>query len=143
MSERVARSRDAWRLAILDYEQLFQALRFNRVQGLAPGFGTVLNTGVPFTTLHGGVRYGFGDQRVTGFVGLRRDAPTSRLEISAFRDMDDVEPWMDGTTLGNSLKALFAGHDDADYYFRQGGEVVFEGRLGEFRDVRGRIAVER
>ena len=49
------------------YERLSDALRYDRVQGLSLGIGyRVRMPGVNFTTLHGTVRYGLSDERVTG-----------------------------------------------------------------------------
>ena len=49
------------------YERLTDAFRYDRVQGISFGLGyRVRVPGLAFTNLHGTVRYGFSDERVTG-----------------------------------------------------------------------------
>ncbi len=51
--------------------------------------------------------------------------PGGRLDIAAFRDVREVEPWISGLGFGSSLNAILAGNDDADYYLATGGGVSF------------------
>ena len=107
------------------FESFSDLFRFNRVQGVSLGGGYQIRPGAPFTTLIGAVRFGLSDQRVTGSLTWRRDAPGGRLDIAAFRDVREVEPWTSGLGFGNSLNAILAGNDDADYYLATGGGVSF------------------
>ena len=109
----------------VDFESFADLFRFNRVQGASLGSGYKIRPGAGFTTLIGAVRYGLSDGRVTGSLTWRRDAPGGRLDIAAFRHVGEVEPWTSGLGFGNSLNAIFAGNDDADYYLATGGGVSF------------------
>lgn len=108
------------------FERFSDIYRFNRVQGNSVGAGYQIRPGPRFTTLHGTARYGFSDKRPTGSLTWRRDAPGGRLDFSAFRDVREVEPWTRGGGFGNSLNAIFAGNDDADYYLALGGGISFQ-----------------
>ncbi len=119
----------------VDWRQAAQTIRFNRVQGLSLGFGYEWRPGPAFTTVHMAGRFGFGDLRPLGELTWRRDAPAGRFELHGFRRMADVEPWTDGLTIGNSLKALFLGHDDADYYLALGGGLSYSWQMGFLRDI--------
>lgn len=107
------------------FESFSDLFRFNRVQGVSLGGGYQIRPGAAFTTLIGAARFGLSDRRVTGSLTWRRDAPGGRLDIAAFRDVREVEPWTSGLGFGNSLNAIFSGNDDADYYLAAGGGVSF------------------
>lgn len=107
----------------LAWDRLADVARFNRVQGLSLGLGGEFRPGPAFTTLRGSARFGLADRRLTGALRWFRDAPGGALELSAFREVREAEPWTTGQGLGNSLNALFAGHDDADYHLALGGGV--------------------
>ena len=72
-------------------------------------------------------RFSFGDERLTGSVMLRRDAPRGRMDIEAFHALRYAEPWTRGTPIGRSLQAVISGHDDADYHLALGGGIRFSG----------------
>ena len=104
------------------YERMSDLFRYDRVQGLSFGLGyRVRAPGLRFTNLYGTVRYGLSDDRVTGRLSLVRDAPGGRLTLSGYRDIVDVDPFGSGRTIGNTLNALFAAHDNADYVLAEGG----------------------
>jgi hypothetical protein len=104
--------------------------RFNRVQGVSLGSAYALETGAPYLRLIGQTRYGFKDGRMLWGLTARRDAPRGLLELEVSRRMADVDPRSTGTSLGNSLSALFAGHDDADYMLVTGVRVTDTRPLG-------------
>jgi hypothetical protein len=106
-------------------ESFADVFRFNRVQGVSLGGGYQILAGPKFTSLIGRGRYSFADKRLTGTVTLRRDAPGGRLDVMAFREVREVEPWTTGLGFGSSLNAIFAGNDDADYYLALGGGLRF------------------
>ena len=110
----------------LAWAELADIVRFNRVQGVSFGGGVALRPGVPFTSVLLGARFGTADQRVTGHAMWQRDAPPGRFEATVSRRIAEVEPWTGGQSVGNSVNAVFAGHDDADYYLRSGGDVAWE-----------------
>lgn len=132
------------RFANEKWRHAYELLRYNRVQGPALGGGFDFPLWPAFTTLRLEARYGFGDQQLVGAGSWRRDAPAGFLDITAYRAVQDVESWTDGTGLGNSLKALALGHDDADYYLAAfGAGVSYRSRTGWFRDGRVELAYER
>ena len=110
---------------LLAWESFSDLFRYNRVQGPSLGVGYQLRPGPAFTTLNGRLNVGLSDRRVTGSVWWRRDAPGGRLEFEAFRKVREAEPWTRGLGFGNSMNAVFAGHDDADYLLALGGGVTF------------------
>ena len=108
------------------YERLADALQYNRVQGLSLGLGYRVRLPVSFTNLYGTVRYGFSDERVTGRLAAVRDAPAGRLTVAGWRDLASTDPFAPGRTFGNTLNALFTGHDDADWQLTTGGGLTWE-----------------
>ncbi|HEX6645063.1 MAG TPA: BamA/TamA family outer membrane protein [Gemmatimonadales bacterium] len=108
------------------YQNAGDALQYNRVQGLSLGVGgRVRVPGSDFTDLFATARYGLSDERVTGRLAVVRDAPGGRLALSAYRDISDVDPFSPGKTLANSFNAIFAAHDDGDYYLATGGSLGY------------------
>ncbi|MBA3344457.1 MAG: hypothetical protein H0T44_04010 [Gemmatimonadales bacterium] len=126
------------------YERASDVLRYDRVQGLSLGVGyRVRAPGVRFTGLYGTVRYGLSDERVTGRLTVLRDAPGGRLALSGYREIADVDPFSPGHGIGNTLNALFAAHDNADYALVHGGSAGFETSLGTGLDLGLGARVER
>ncbi len=128
---------------LLDLGQALQAFQYNRVQGPSLGGGYTLYPDIAFTTLHATARFGFGDLRPMASLVWRRDAPRGRLDFEAFHALRYAEPWTVGTPIGNSLKALFSGHDDADYHLALGAGVAYAGYQGVLRDVELGVRFER
>lgn len=108
------------------FERITDAFRYNRVQGLSLGFGYRLRMPVDFTDMFGTLRYGFSDQRLTGRLAVVRDAPSGRLTIAGYRQLDDTDPFVSAGNLAHSVNALFTAHDDADWYLTQGATVELE-----------------
>jgi hypothetical protein len=128
----------------IGYERLTDAFRYDRVQGLSLGAGyRVRVPGLRFTDLYGAVRYGFSDERVTGRLTLRRDAPGGRVALSGYRDLGEVDPFSLGHGIGNSLNALFAAHDNADYAEVHGGSLAYETSVATGLDLGIGARVER
>ena len=112
------------------YERLTDAFRYDRVQGISLGLGYRIRApGLAFTNLHGTVRYGFSDERVTGRLSLIRDAPEGRLTVSGYRDVMTVDPFAPAPGFGNSFNALFVAHDDGDYALMHGASAQYETSL--------------
>ncbi len=125
------------------YERLSDALRYDRVQGLSLGLGyRVRVPGVDFTGLHGTVRYGLSDDRVTGRLTVLRDAPGGRFALSGYREIFDLDPFAPGHGFGNTLDALFAGHDNGDYSLVHGGSLGYETSLAGALDLGIGISVQ-
>lgn len=109
------------------YQNVGDAIQYNRVQGLSLGVG--YRERVPhtdFSDLFATLRYGFSDERVTGRLSLVRDAPGGRFVFGAWRDLTDADPFSPGRTLANTASALFTGHDYGDYYLATGGGLSFQ-----------------
>lgn len=124
------------------WERFSDLWRFNRVQGASVGAGFRLQPGA-FTSVLGAGRFGFSDHRVTGSLIVRRDAPGGRLDLGAWRDVREAEPWTSGLGMGNSFNALWAGHDDADYHLALGGGVGYAANHGALRDLELSAAFEQ
>lgn len=127
----------------VDWARVGEVARFNRVQGLSLGLGLTARPGAAFTRLDGWARFGLADERLTGGLAWRRDAPAGMLEVRAQRDVREAEPWTRGTGLGNTLNAVLAGHDDADYYLGLGGAVAYRPYHGLLEDVEVTLGFER
>jgi hypothetical protein len=127
----------------LDWERLADVARFNRVQGLSLGAGVKLRPGLAFTTLEGSARFGLADERPTGGLTWRRDAPDGAFTVQAYRAVHEAEPWTRGQSVGNSLNATFAGHDDADYHLALGGAIGYLPYHGLLEDVDLLVGFER
>jgi hypothetical protein len=114
----------------IGYEQLTDALRYDRVQGLSLGLGyRVSLPGVGFTDLYGTARYGLSDDRITGRISVIRDAPDGRLVASGYRDVLNVDPFAPAHSFGNTLNAILVAHDDGDYAVVHGGTLSYEASL--------------
>ncbi|NIM48829.1 MAG: hypothetical protein GTN62_03480 [Gemmatimonadales bacterium] len=127
----------------LAWEEVAEIVRFNRVQGLSFGVGYEFRPRISFTTVQLSGRFGLSDLRPTGAVTWRRDGPHGRLDVRAFREVTETEPWTRGQGIGNSLNALFTGHDDADYYLASGGGLSYTFNHGLLRDVDLGVSLER
>lgn len=113
------------------WERIVDAVRYNRVQGAAPGLGYQWQLpGDGFTALRADARFGLSDRRLTGDLTITREAPGARWSLAGYRDMRSNDPFGRGNGFGNSLNAMFAGHDDADYHLAHGARLTREGAVG-------------
>ncbi len=125
------------------WERIPEMVRYNRVEGAAPGFGYMWQLPADrFTTLRVDGRFGFADQRVMAGLTLVREAPGARWTLRGLRDVASNDPFGRGNAFGNSLNALFAGHDDADYHLVHGGSLRREGSLGTGLELTTTLRVE-
>ncbi len=130
----------------VSFEKPSDPLRYDRVQGWSFGFGYRLRVpAIEFAGVQGTIRYGISDERVSGRLSFVRDAPTGRLAVSGYRDVVDVDPISRGQTVGNTLNAIFAAHDNADYMLATGGSASFATSLatGWELAVSGRVERQR
>jgi hypothetical protein len=127
-SEQLPASAVSQRRLAVDWQRALGAFGFNRVQGVSLGWGLVWQTGAPFLAVHPAARLSAGDRRLTGELALRREAPEGSLVLSVGHGVAGVEPWARTGSAGSGLKALFTGHDDADYMLVTGARLDFEPR---------------
>lgn len=127
----------------IQYERFADILRYNRVQGLSGGLGYMLDLpGVPFTHLQGTARFGLSDSRLMASVGIVRDAPEAKLTLDVYRTLREIETGNPVGVTGNSLNALFAGHDNGDYYLAHGISFAMQSFLATGLELDARIGVE-
>ena len=119
----------------LAFDRFTDIWRYNRAEGTSFGAGYEWRPGPPFLSLMAKGRYAFTDGRLQGSLTLRRDVPTSRLDVTAFREMRDADPLAPGLTFSNSVDALWFARDDGDYVFVQGGELRYQRPLGRAADL--------
>ena len=118
----------------LAWERFSDIARFNRVQGWSLGIGYQVRPGPAFTNVYAAARFGIGDLRPTGSLMWRREGPGGRFDLTAYRSVHEFEPWTSGQGVGNSLNAIFTGHDDADYFLALGGGLTYQWNVGVLRD---------
>ncbi|MGE5926010.1 MAG: ShlB/FhaC/HecB family hemolysin secretion/activation protein, partial [Gemmatimonadota bacterium] len=126
------------------YQNLGDALQYNRVQGYSLGVGGRARVpGSDFTDVFATVRYGFSDERITGRLAVVRDAPGGRIALSGYRDVTDVDPFSPGRTLANSFNAIFTAHDEADYLLATGGSLTYVTSVAVGTDLFASVRGER
>ena len=123
------------------FERVSDLLQYNRVQGLSLGLGYQVPVSGPTARLHGTVRYGFSDERVTGRLTFLLNVGAGLLVFTGYHDISDLDPFSPGRTVANTLNGLFAGHDNGDYALSRGAGVRFEKPLKAGLDlvVNGRV----
>jgi hypothetical protein len=119
----------------VNYERFADIIRYNRVQGLSLGLGYQVRAPMAFTNFQGTARFGFSDERLTAKLSMVRDAPGGTLTLSGYREVREIESFTRNFAFGNSLNAIFAAHDNADYYLAQGGGIEFEHSLDRGLDL--------
>ena len=127
----------------LAWERFSDIVRFNRVQGVSFGLGYQVRPPFAFTTVHAAARFGIGDLRPMASLAWRRNGPGGFFSVTAYRDVQEFEPWTSGQSMGNSLNSVIAGHDDADYHLASGGRISYQWNEGVFRDFEFTARVER
>ncbi|MGQ0703644.1 MAG: ShlB/FhaC/HecB family hemolysin secretion/activation protein [Gemmatimonadales bacterium] len=109
------------------YERLADAFRFNRVQGTSIGLGYQVDLrGLSYTSLFATARFGLTDKHPTARLSLIRDAPSGRITLSAYHDLWEGDPWGQGLSAANSLRALLSGRDEGEYFRATGGLLTLE-----------------
>lgn len=121
---------------------LRDGVRFNRVQGPSLGGTAHVRVG-PVTTFEPTARLSAGDERLTGGVALRRNAPPGEAWVVAHHRLREAEPWTSGQSLVGTLRAALLGDDAADYYLVTGAGAGLAWRLGRDRGTRVELGWER
>jgi hypothetical protein len=114
----------------ISWEKFGEVLRYNRVEGTTLSLSGQMRAPVSFTDLFGTVRVGLADERLLARVAAVRDAPGGRMTLAVQRDLVDIDPFARGLNFGNSLRGIFAGHDDGAYLLAQGARFDFENSWG-------------
>ncbi len=109
------------------YERLADAFRFNRVQGTSLGLAYQLDLRpIRYASLFGTVRFGFADKHPTARVALIRDAPAGRFTAALYHDLREGDPWSQGLSAANSIRALMSARDEGEYFRATGMEISLE-----------------
>ena len=117
------------------WEKVSDILRYNRVNGTTLSIGVRIPAPISFTDVFATGRIGLADERPMARVAAVRDAPGGRLIVAGMSDLVDIDPFSHGLTFGNSLRAIFTGHDDGAYLLAQGGRLSFETSAGRGTEV--------
>ena len=112
------------------WEKVSDILRYNRVNGTTLSIGVRVPAPISFTDIFATGRVGLADERLMARLAVVRDAPGGRLIVAGMRDLADIDAFSQGLTFGNSLRAIFTGHDDGAYLLAQGGRLSFETSAG-------------
>lgn len=92
-------------------------LHFNRVQGLAPGFGAVWRPHGGAAEIRGWLGYGVSDHRLAARLRIAARLPGRRaIALEAARDIRDLADEPVVSPLLNSFSAQELGHDFGDYF---------------------------
>ena len=105
-------------------------LHFNRVEGLAPGFGGIFRPGSGALELRLWGSYGIDDQRLKGRVTLERSFGNVTVQLQGGRTVRDIgdEPII--SPVLNSLTAQEFGNDFGDYFLATEGIVSAKYEFG-------------
>ena len=105
------------------------ALRFNRVEGLAVGIGLTWRGRVS-DEARLSVGYGFADRRLTGRAEARWTLGSASVALLGERLVVDVGDFAGMSRLANSLASQELGSDFGDYVLRERVGVALAGRSG-------------
>lgn len=118
-------------------------LHFNRVEGLAPGFGWVFRPGGGAAEIRLWASYGMGDNRLKGRFAVRRRMGRFTVGIEAARVARDVADERVIAAALNSLLAQEVAQDYGDYYLATGGSASLRLDLGPRSTVGFSLGVQR
>ncbi len=107
-----------------------ELVHFNRVAGLALGFGWVFRPGGGAVRLYTWASYGLSDEKFRGRFALSRRLGKVTLGLEAAAVTKDVGDLKVISPLLNSLLAQEVGNDYGDYYYATSGLVSAEIQLG-------------
>ncbi len=127
LAERLPRSITGIDRTGFAYERLADAFRFNRVQGTSIGLAYQVDLrAIRYASLFGTVRFGFADKHPTARIALIRDAPAGRFTAAVYHDLREGDPWSQGLSAANSIRALMSAHDDGEYFRTTGLDLSLE-----------------
>jgi len=111
-------------------------LHFNRVEGLAPGFGGVFRPGNGALEFRVWGSYGIDDRRLKGRASLARTFGSVTVQLQGGRTVRDVGDEEVISPALNSILAQEFGNDFGDYYLATEGVVSARVGLGPRSSVR-------
>ena len=103
--------------------------RYNRVEGLATGFGVRQDFGLGYTG-DAQLRYGFADKKVTGELSVERSNGRNIWRLGGYHRLMAANDWGSPLTFGSSFSALVFGVDDGAYYHAGGAELAVQSARG-------------
>lgn len=104
-----------------------ELIRYSRVEGLSLGARGAVRFGlggVPVTTALT-ARLGTADREPRGILSFERESVSHALALSAYRELQTVEPATRALELGGSAVALAFGRDDGDYFQASGAALTW------------------
>ena len=116
--------------------------RVNRVQGLALGFGALLNASGGRFQLHPTVAYGTSDRRLLGSASASWSSGATRLSLGGSRRIEDFSDLPVVAPLVNSIVAQESGNDYGDYVLVHAIELGLRQRLGGRTWITASLGVE-
>jgi hypothetical protein len=88
-------------------------------------------------------RLGSADLEPRGTLALTHETLRRSLSVTAYRELQLVEPGSRGLGIGNSMMAFLFGRDDGDYFQATGGAVGVTPPVAERAWYRARVYLER
>jgi hypothetical protein len=116
-------------------------LHFNRVEGLAPGFGGVFRPGSGALEFRVWASYGIDDNRLKGRVSLAKTIGAVTLGVQGSRTVRDVS---DNKVISPALNSILAqefADDFGDYYLATEAVANFNAELGARSSLKGSVGV--
>ena len=104
-----------------------ELIRYDRVEGLSLGARGAVRfglAGVPVTAALT-ARLGTADRDPRGILSLERETVSRAIALSAYREIQTVEPAARALELGGSVVALAFGRDDGDYFQASGAALTW------------------
>jgi hypothetical protein len=120
-------------------------LRYNRVEGLSVGARGAVRFdggGAPLAASLT-ARLGSADLHPRATLALTRETLARTLTLSAYHELQQVDPSARAFGIGNSLNALVFGRDDGDYYQSTGLGLAWTPPSSQRATYRARVYAER
>ena len=116
-------------------------LHFNRVEGLAPGFGWVLRPGTEGLEFRAWGSYGIDDRRAKGRVSLAKTVGSVTLQLQGARTVRDMSEDLVISPVLNSILAQELADDFGDYYLTTEAVASVQAEFGPRSYLKGSLGV--
>ena len=116
-------------------------LHYNRVEGIAPGFGGIFRPGNGALELRVWGSYGIDDERMKGRVSLERNFGNVTVQLQGGRTVRDVGDEKVISPVLNSLMSQELGNDFGDYYLATEGVLSARYDFGPRLALSGKVGV--